>query len=350
MVDRPPFRMSDLDPATREKVNLKARAMKYATQTILDVIGPKLPADRIDRHRESAEAGAWDLVLDSVCATLVKGRIPLTVIERDLVVETLEIFGSNWEPRWYFLSDHEGVLAGLTVIDDDGHQISPPPGFDAENWWPRGYPAKFRWGRVGGHLHGLGIPHKTVFPPDWDADKINAVTLDVARNPEEVPEQDRNGGWITRGVREDVHVEVRLRPTGPIITGYPISGPGVHHNDADGGELVAQPRFYTPHHGPTAQKRAEINDLHTHCTRLTDALAPRLPDLDERRVRTGLAVGEWLYLLDDLCAALAADHIPITATEHALLTTALDRLGAGDDTAPHVRDRDTLLPTLTIAH
>lgn len=104
----------------------------------------------------------------------------------------------------------------------------------------------------------------------------------------------------------------------------------------------------TPHFGPSPQKRAEIDRLHGHCTRLVDALSPRLPGPDRERVRTGLAVGEWLYVLEDLCAALYQDRIPITPDEHALLVVALDLLGAGDDTTSHVRDRDAVLPGLVV--
>lgn len=235
MTEPIPFRrVRDLPPVMQAKIKAKSRELRNATQSVLDTLGPKLPDDRMGSFREDQFAGEWSLMFDSVCATLVKRRIPLTLAERDLVAETIARFGPDPGRDRHFIADAAGVLAGLTVYDDDGHQISPPPDFDAENWWPRGYPARFRWGRVGGHLHGTGIPHKTTFPPSWDAEKINAQVLDVARNPDEVPERDRNGGWITRGVRDGVRIEVRLRPDGPIVTGYPVSGLGVHRNDPDG--------------------------------------------------------------------------------------------------------------------
>lgn len=106
--------------------------------------------------------------------------------------------------------------------------------------------------------------------------------------------------------------------------------------------------FPTPHYGPTPQKRAEINRIHEHCTRLVEALVRRLPEPDRQRIRTGLAVGERLFLLDDLCAALHQDRIPVTPDEHDLLVTTLDLLGAGDDTTPTLRDRDTVLPALVV--
>jgi hypothetical protein len=225
--------MRDLDPETQELIRARARALSSATRTILDVLGPKLPADRIESERSMLSGGEWGLVFDSVCATLVKARIPLTLAERDLVAETLDLFGPHPGPGERFLGDHTGILTHLTVIDDDGTQLSPPPDFDAENWWPRER-ATARWGRVGGHMHDTAIPHKTTFPPTWTAEKINAQVLDVARNPDRRPTPDRNGNWITHGTRDGVEIEVRLTAAGPITAAYPLSGLDVHVNDAHG--------------------------------------------------------------------------------------------------------------------
>lgn len=235
MTEPTPFRrLRDQPPEIQAKIQAKSGELTTATRKILDVFGARMPADSIEGLRLNQRAGEWGLMFDTFCATVVKARVPVTVAERDLIAETIARFGPNPGRDMEFVADASGVLAGLTVIDDDGHQISPPPDFDAENWWPRGYPARFRWGRLGGHRHDTGIPHKTTFPPSWDAEKINAQVLDVARNPDDVPEQDRNGGWITRGVRDNIRIEVRLRPDGPIITGYPVSGLGVHRTDSDG--------------------------------------------------------------------------------------------------------------------
>jgi hypothetical protein len=110
--------------------------------------------------------------------------------------------------------------------------------------------------------------------------------------------------------------------------------------------------YPTPGYGPGAESlakyRAEINQLHELCTALVDTIGPRLPEPDRHRLRTGLDVGEWMPLLDDLCAALVQDAIPVTAQERDQLVAALDLLGAGDITVPYLADRDATLAALTI--
>jgi len=111
--------------------------------------------------------------------------------------------------------------------------------------------------------------------------------------------------------------------------------------------------YPVPGYGPSGEARAtyraEINQLHELCTGLVDTIGPRLPEPDRHRLRTGLDVGEWMPLLDDLCAALVQDRIPVTAGERDQLVAALDLLGAGDDTVPHLADRDTTLAALVVA-
>lgn len=104
----------------------------------------------------------------------------------------------------------------------------------------------------------------------------------------------------------------------------------------------------TPRRGPGPDERAEIVALHGRCSDLVDRLAPRLPEPDARRVRAALRAGEWLYLLNDLCAALVDDHVPITAEERALLAAAIDLVGLGDDTAPRLRDPGATLAAITV--
>lgn len=115
---------------------------------------------------------------------------------------------------------------------------------------------------------------------------------------------------------------------------------------------MTTPPYPTPHSGPSPDKhaadRAELVALHGHCTVLVDRIAPRLSDSDQRRVRTTLHAGEWLYLLNDLCAALLDDHIPLTPDEHTHLTAAIDLVGLGDDTAPRLRDPDTTLAAIIV--
>jgi hypothetical protein len=84
----------------------------------------------------------------------------------------------------------------------------------------------------GGHRHGTGRPGKTEFPASWDDTKIIDAGLDVARRPDRPPvQQDWNGRWVARGVRDDVDVVVVIAVDGRIWSSWPLpGGPGVVKN------------------------------------------------------------------------------------------------------------------------
>ena len=82
------------------------------------------------------------------------------------------------------------------------------------------------------HSSGAEYPDRSEFPPDWDGEKIAATILDVARNPDQAPTQKPTSGlWEAHGTRDGVTVLAAVRPSdNAIITGYPLSGPGVVRN------------------------------------------------------------------------------------------------------------------------
>jgi hypothetical protein len=84
----------------------------------------------------------------------------------------------------------------------------------------------------GGHRFGTGNPDKTEFPEIWSDDRVTTNVLSVARDPDlnEEWELQKNGKWRVRGVRDDVLIEAIVRKDGWVVTGYPISGPGVYRN------------------------------------------------------------------------------------------------------------------------
>ncbi|GGS15042.1 EndoU domain-containing protein [Actinokineospora fastidiosa] len=92
------------------------------------------------------------------------------------------------------------------------------------------------WGdhRGGGHHHDSGVPGKTVFPEDWDDDKIMDTVDDVARNPDQAPQRQDNGNWIAEGTRDGVRVVVIVDDDGDVVTAYPEYGKGVCRNDEEG--------------------------------------------------------------------------------------------------------------------
>ncbi|MBF6441956.1 EndoU domain-containing protein [Nocardia farcinica] len=88
----------------------------------------------------------------------------------------------------------------------------------------------------GGHAPGVGIPGKTEFPDTdlWTDDHIINSIQDVAKNPDQVPVLQDHGTWKVTGTRDGVLIEVIVDPSGNIVTGYPVSGPGVYKNDENG--------------------------------------------------------------------------------------------------------------------
>ncbi|MEU2252519.1 MULTISPECIES: EndoU domain-containing protein [Nocardia] len=91
----------------------------------------------------------------------------------------------------------------------------------------------------GGHAPGTGIPGKTEFPDNktWTDDHIINSIQDVAKNPDQVPVLQKHGTWLVTGTRDGVVIEVVVDTSGNIITGYPVSGPGVYKNDANGNPI-----------------------------------------------------------------------------------------------------------------
>lgn len=133
----------------------------------------------------------------------------------------------------------------------------------------------------GGHIHGSKVPDATTFPEGWDEDRLIAEILDVGRIPEEPPEQDRSGTWVTRGTRDDVYIEVRIAPSGLIRTGCPISGPGVGRNGMDA-PLTYERALWMKH----------IQDANLATAAFVEAVADRLPEQVSRSARSALAAGE----------------------------------------------------------
>lgn len=86
----------------------------------------------------------------------------------------------------------------------------------------------------GGHRYGTGRPDKSEFPgsPLWSDEHIIESILSVARDPDVRLEHkfQGNGNWRAQGVRDGVLIDVVIDPSGYVVTGYPVSGPGVHRN------------------------------------------------------------------------------------------------------------------------
>lgn len=79
-------------------------------------------------------------------------------------------------------------------------------------------------GRGGGHLHGVGKPCKSEFPPDWDAAQIIETSERIAANDNLDWEAQRNGYYVAESDQGHIRVRVVLGPQRQhIITAYPVN-------------------------------------------------------------------------------------------------------------------------------
>ncbi|MFC8383537.1 EndoU domain-containing protein [Nocardia sp. NPDC057272] len=89
---------------------------------------------------------------------------------------------------------------------------------------------------TGGHAPGTRMPGKTEFPdiPLWTDDHIINSIQDVAKNPDQPPVLQDHGTWKVTGTRDGVLITAIVDSSGNIVTGHPVSGPGVYRNYANG--------------------------------------------------------------------------------------------------------------------
>lgn len=82
--------------------------------------------------------------------------------------------------------------------------------------------------RGGGHLHGTGVPCKSEFPADWDADEVIDRVQAIAANDNLAWEKQDNGYYVAEQLVDATRVRVVLdRDRMGIVTAYPT---GVKRN------------------------------------------------------------------------------------------------------------------------
>ncbi len=91
---------------------------------------------------------------------------------------------------------------------------------------PTGEPSK-----GGGHRPGLGKADKSEFPIGWDDERIIETVMQTARQPEEGALD--KGRYLSFAIVDGVLVKVVVRPDGSVVSGFPVSGPGVVRNPKD---------------------------------------------------------------------------------------------------------------------
>jgi hypothetical protein len=86
------------------------------SRALLEQLADRLPPDQLAEFRSDSDAGEWAELLDALCATLVRRKIPVTVSERDTLAGLLEMLDISDE-IYAYLSDPSRVLSGLTLVD-----------------------------------------------------------------------------------------------------------------------------------------------------------------------------------------------------------------------------------------
>lgn len=82
----------------------------------------------------------------------------------------------------------------------------------------------------GGHAPGTGKPGKSEYPSGWSRGKIVGEVSDVLTDPGSTSKPGRDGTTIIEGTRDGVRIRVVRGSDGSILTGIPLSGPGVKQN------------------------------------------------------------------------------------------------------------------------
>ncbi|MFD4432498.1 hypothetical protein [Nocardia sp. NPDC058497] len=125
---------SDERPSTRRKrrqftPEQLARFAKLSNgsrellERFADRLGPEMLAD----YRSFSDVGEWTLLVDNLCASLVKRQILVSPAERDALAELLALFGDPKDSTdMFYTDDYERVLADLNIspkIDVNGEHV-----------------------------------------------------------------------------------------------------------------------------------------------------------------------------------------------------------------------------------
>ncbi|MBF6196184.1 MafI family immunity protein [Nocardia implantans] len=89
--------------------------MSKDSRDLLESVADRLPSDLVDSYRTYSDVGEWAMLVDVLCAILVKRRIPVTEAERDAVANVLGQFDLPVE-GYRYLNDPQGVLSELNVV------------------------------------------------------------------------------------------------------------------------------------------------------------------------------------------------------------------------------------------
>ncbi|MEU1985022.1 hypothetical protein [Nocardia sp. NPDC019395] len=88
------------------------------SRDLLERLADRLPPDRLADYRSDSDAGEWGVLLDALCARLVRRQIPVTLPERDILAGLLAMLEivEEGEEDYAYLSDPSRVLSQLHVV------------------------------------------------------------------------------------------------------------------------------------------------------------------------------------------------------------------------------------------
>jgi hypothetical protein len=94
--------------------------------------------------------------------------------------------------------------------------------------------------------------------------------------------------------------------------------------------------------------KARLHKLHLESRALLDSVADRLPAERVQHLRTLSDVGEWMHLVNGICASLVMDQILITPDERDALATVLTIYPPPGGRFRYMNDIDGTLAALNI--
>ncbi|WP_157556895.1 EndoU domain-containing protein [Nocardia acidivorans] len=138
---------------------------------------------------------------------------------------------------FYSVSYSESMVTYQNTVVPQQYPPSNKINVNPDNKW-----AIYNGDPVTGHGgHGWNaknpLPEKDVFPESWNADKIAAAAIAIAKNPKPYPKQPQRGSdnYLINGYYDGLNINVVVAPNGDIVTAWPDPGqPGVGRRGPDG--------------------------------------------------------------------------------------------------------------------
>lgn len=94
----------------------KLNRLHRESLALLEELADRFDADKLKRLRTYSFVGEWGLLMESICATLIKRQIPITPAERDALAAVLAL-SPNISDRYPYWHTREQTLASLNVVE-----------------------------------------------------------------------------------------------------------------------------------------------------------------------------------------------------------------------------------------